>query len=157
MRKKTSAGFTLIELLVVISIIGFLAAAVMSNMNEARASARDTVRKQDLRAIQTALELHFTEYGSYTQPETSGIDTSCGDLNGLTACPSDFWDTNSNLRILVDDGFLRELPVDPINDVVYNYYYEVFNAGQFGYPNSGQAYALCSALETGGFFCLDNR
>ncbi|MBI4175020.1 prepilin-type N-terminal cleavage/methylation domain-containing protein [Candidatus Berkelbacteria bacterium] len=52
-----SEGFTLIELLVVIAIIGILAGLVSVNLNSGRARARDGERRNDLKSIQTALEL----------------------------------------------------------------------------------------------------
>ena len=68
--KKQNGGFTLIELLVVVSIIGVLSSIVMTNLNSARAKARDAVRKIDLKQLQTALILYQDSYGVY--PSTSG-------------------------------------------------------------------------------------
>lgn len=51
-------GFTLIEILVVIAIIGSLSALLLPNYMEARMRARDTQRKNDLKAIQKALEIY---------------------------------------------------------------------------------------------------
>lgn len=65
MRKS---GFTLIELLVVISIIGLLSSVVLASLSTARARARDTRRIEDLRQIQTALELYFNGHSVYPAP-----------------------------------------------------------------------------------------
>lgn len=60
-----SRGFTLIELLVVIAIIGLLATLSVIGFENARAKSRDTKRKQDLRAMQKALELYYNDNGVY--------------------------------------------------------------------------------------------
>ena len=70
MQKKKNKGFTLIELLVVIAIIGILAAIGLSALTSARAKARDSKRKSDLREVSTALELYYADNGYY--PEVNG-------------------------------------------------------------------------------------
>lgn len=58
-----SSGFTLIELLVVIAIIGILASVVISSLDDARASARDTKRLLEVKQLQTALEVYANKNG----------------------------------------------------------------------------------------------
>lgn len=79
-------GFTLIELLVVISIIGVLASLVATNLNEARARARDVNLKQNLAQLKTALRLYYNDYNKY--PAQCGVNTiaGCG-ATGTTCCP----------------------------------------------------------------------
>ncbi|MBT3816923.1 MAG: prepilin-type N-terminal cleavage/methylation domain-containing protein, partial [Candidatus Magasanikbacteria bacterium] len=62
MNKK---GFTLIELLVVIAIIGLLSTLAVVALGSAREKARDSKRLSDLKQMQTALELYYTDVGSY--------------------------------------------------------------------------------------------
>ena len=62
---KRSTGFTLIELLVVISIIALLASVVLLALNGARLKSRDAKRVGDLRQLQIALELYFSDNSSY--------------------------------------------------------------------------------------------
>jgi len=62
MNKK---GFTLIELLVVIAIIGLLSTLAVVALGQARVKARDSKRLSDLKQIQTALELYYTDNSAY--------------------------------------------------------------------------------------------
>jgi len=62
---KPQPGFTLIELLVVIAIIGMLATLAVVSLNNARTKARDAKRISDIRQIQTALELYFSDNDLY--------------------------------------------------------------------------------------------
>lgn len=58
-------GFTLIELLVVIAIIGLLASVVLASLSTARQKGRDARRIADLREVQTALELYYSDHNAY--------------------------------------------------------------------------------------------
>jgi len=157
-RRSLEKGFTLIELLVVISIIALLSSIVLSSLNSARVKARDTTRKIDLKQLETALEFLYDKRGAYTQPEAMCSDTSYG---GLGACGAaggaGDWDANSDMRDLINDGFISSLPKDPLNNSTYKYTYEPWNAGEGGYTNAGQAYDLCATLEAGGTFCINKR
>lgn len=84
-------GFTLIELLVVISIIGILATLVTANLNAARSRGRDTVRKADLKTIQTALRVYYNDVGSYpTDPQlVFGQEFSSGNTIYMNTVPND--------------------------------------------------------------------
>jgi prepilin-type N-terminal cleavage/methylation domain-containing protein len=150
-------GFTLIELLVVISIIGVLASVVLASLNSARISARDAQRQLDLRAMKTALEMHFNDRGSYTQPETGRVDTSIGELAG-GATPTGDWALNSNIRELVTQGYLPQAPKDPINDATYFYTYEPNDANELPGVAEGRAYLICATLEkTGNQYCVGSN
>ncbi len=63
--KNNQKGFTLIELLVVVSIIGLLSSIVFASLNNVRAKARDVIRKQTLKQLQTALQLYYNDFGAY--------------------------------------------------------------------------------------------
>lgn len=71
MNKK---GFTLIELLVVIAIIGLLSTLAVVALSSARQKARDSKRLSDLKQVQTALELYYTDNNAYpTAASTSTL------------------------------------------------------------------------------------
>ncbi len=94
----TRTGFTLIELLVVISIIGILSAVVLTSLNGARQKGRDARRISDVKQIQLALELYYDANNRYP----------------LTIGPA-------NNSVLVNNGFIASLPIDPSNNAVYEY------------------------------------
>jgi len=79
-------GFTLIELMVVIAIIGILASIAMPNMRRAPQQAKEAVLKEDLYQIRSSIDQYLGDHGEYP--------------------PS--------LQGLVDAGYLRFMPVDPI-------------------------------------------
>ncbi|MDI6603090.1 MAG: type II secretion system protein [Patescibacteria group bacterium] len=157
--KPSNRGFTLIELLVVIAIISLLASVVLVNLQGAKAKARDSIRKQDLRTIQMALELYHISYGKYP-PEGHWCDSSIG-TQSTSGCPvkppqSD-WGATSDLRILITEGLLGSLPKDPINNSDYYYWYEPDTEGQGTPPcpvNSCR-WELCAKLEgSGTTYCV---
>lgn len=65
MNNKNQKGFTLIELLVVIAIIGLLSTMSVVALNNARQKSRDAKRLSDMKQVQTALELYFTDESEY--------------------------------------------------------------------------------------------
>jgi general secretion pathway protein G len=79
-------GFTLIELLVVVAIIGILAAVAVGQYQRNIVKAKEAVLRENLFTMRTQINNYFADKGRY---------------------PSD-------LRELVDDHYLREVPFDPI-------------------------------------------
>lgn len=94
MNKK---GFTLIELLVVIAIIGLLSTLAVVALGSARQKANDAKRLADIKQIQTALELYYTDSSSYPVAATA---INLGDTNYIclneasgfttTGCPNPY-------------------------------------------------------------------
>ncbi|MCC2631080.1 MAG: gspG [Candidatus Paceibacter sp.] len=155
-------GFTLIELLVVIAIISLLSAMVLGTLNTARAKARNAKRMSDLHQITLALNLYYQNNGNYP-PEGLCIDSSIGSNSCAFPNPPEAdWHASSDLRTLVAAGFLPQLPVDPINDLNYNYYYEPDSTGQGTAPLplctvNSCSYVLRARLErTGTVYWYDD-
>ena len=73
---RTTKGFTLIELLVVIAIIGVLASIVMVSLSGAKAKSRDARRQADIKSIQLALSLYYSENGMYPKSIYAGAGTA---------------------------------------------------------------------------------
>ena len=79
-------GFTLLELIVVIAIIGILAAIVIPNLKQGPRRASEAVLRTDLHTMREVIDQYYGDKGHYP--------------------PS--------LETLVDDGYLRSVPYDPI-------------------------------------------
>jgi prepilin-type N-terminal cleavage/methylation domain-containing protein len=77
--KLSMAGFTLIELLVVILILSTLSGIILTVLNSTgvQGKARDSQRMGDLKRIQTALELMYSDTRSYPiQADWAAADTA---------------------------------------------------------------------------------
>jgi general secretion pathway protein G len=118
MNKK---GFTLIELLVVIAIIGLLSTLAVVALSSARLKARDSKRLSDLKQVQTALELYFTDNNAYPAGAAINLGTAnyicLNDAAGftVTGCA---------------DPYMGLVPSDPLS--TQNYVYTVA-AGNLSY------------------------
>jgi general secretion pathway protein G len=85
---RSARGFTLIELLIAIAIIGILAAIAVASLRQTPQRAKEAVLKQDLFVLRDLIDQYFADKGKYPD----------------------------SLRSLVDDGYIRKLPVDPITE-----------------------------------------
>ena len=104
-------GFTLIELLVVVAIIGLLSTLAVVALGSARAKSRDAKRLSDLKQIQTALELYYTDKGSY--PAGDGINLGTTDY----ACLG----TAGFKEAGCTSPYMATLPKDPNGASYYKY------------------------------------
>lgn len=84
--RRGQRGFTLLELIIVVAIIGILATIAMPAMKDMPRRANEAVLKTNLRTLRDVIDQHYGDKGFYP--------------------PS--------LEALVDAGYLRKLPVDPI-------------------------------------------
>jgi len=103
-RKTTTrqqAGFTLIEVMVVVVILGILAAVVVPRIMDNPDKARITKAKQDIRAIESALDLYRLD--NFTYPTTDQ------GLEALVSAPSDL----ASAANYKQGGYIRKLPTDP--------------------------------------------
>lgn len=62
---KNTAGFTLVELLIAIVVIAILAAISVVAFNGIQERARDSQRKHEVQTIARALEMYYSEHGTY--------------------------------------------------------------------------------------------
>ena len=115
---KIKFGFTLVELLVVISIIGILSTVLLANFNAARERSRDTQRKADLRNLQTALRLYYSDYGSFPTSSSANEIKGCGQ-GGIYSCP---WGSTSGF-VADSKVYMQVMPKDPLPSQSYQYVY----------------------------------
>ena len=85
---RKARAFTLLELIVVVAIVGILAAIAMPNMINTPRRAKEAVLKTNLRTLREVIDQHYGDKGSY--PPT--------------------------LEALVDEGYLRDVPFDPMTE-----------------------------------------
>jgi len=95
------SGFTLIEVMVVVVILGILAAVVVPRIMDNPDKARITKAKQDIRALESALNLYKLDNFSYPSTDQG--------LEALVTAPSDL----SNSSNYKQGGYIRKLPKDP--------------------------------------------
>jgi len=101
MNYRQVSGFTLIEVMVVVVILGILAAIVVPKIMSRPEQARLVKVKQDITAIQSALDLYKLDNSIYPSTDQG--------LQALVTRPT----TPPVPRDWKSDGYLQDLPMDP--------------------------------------------
>lgn len=126
-RIHPKTGFTLIELMTVVVIIGLLATSVTLIISKHQQRARDARRVEDITSINEALKLYYQQKFNYPhENDTCSVNGSLFDTSNCNN--SGNWADNGIKTELVNNGYLKNLPVDPINKYKFQYYYEPFAA-----------------------------
>jgi prepilin-type N-terminal cleavage/methylation domain-containing protein len=139
----THKGFTLIELLIVIGIISVLTVAVILTLNpqELLRQSRDASRLSDTQTLNRAIALYLTGVTTpqlalsyttcYMSQVTTGVAPRCGGRFAATTLMSGTttalvngtgW-LPINFNQLSSGAPLGNLPLDPVNDTAFGYYY----------------------------------
>ena len=84
--KPSQKGFTLIELIIVFTLIGILVGLALPSYQTGTRRAREAVLKENLFILRTLINQYYTDKMKYP----------------------------ASLQTLVDEGYLREIPMDPI-------------------------------------------
>lgn len=82
------SGFTLLELITVVAVISILAAIALPNYRAAIIQSKEAVLKEDLYRFRDLIDQHYADKGTYP----------------------------ASLEALVEAGYLRKLPVDPMTN-----------------------------------------
>ena len=95
-------GFTFLEVLIVLSLVGILVAVALPAYRDSTLRAKEAVLRQDLYRMREALDEYYADQRAYPQM----------------------------LSDLVDKGYLREIPVDPITSASDTWQVEYVGFGQ---------------------------
>ena len=98
---RRRSGFTLIEVMVVVAILAILAAVIVPRVMDEPAKARRAKVQQDIRAIESALDLYKLDNYRYPTTEQG--------LEALVRPPT----SGPEPKNYKDGGYLRKLPKDP--------------------------------------------
>lgn len=115
MKRQVQQAFTLIEVMVVVVIIAILAAIVVPKIMSRPEQARLVKARQDIMAIENAMDLYKLDNGFYPSTE-QGIKALVSKPVG-TPSPDNY----------ASGGYLKTLPMDPWG---HPYHYQ--NPGQHG-------------------------
>ncbi|MGQ0619399.1 MAG: type II secretion system major pseudopilin GspG [Panacagrimonas sp.] len=98
---RRHAGFTLIEIMVVVVILGILAAVVVPRIMDRPDDARIARAKQDIRALESALNLYKLDNFNYPSTQ-QGIEALVSQPSGDP--PAKNWKNG---------GYIGQMPKDP--------------------------------------------
>ena len=126
---KQRKGFTLIELLVVLAIIGLLSTLAVVSLNNAREKSRDSKRLSDIKQVQTALELYFSDVGKYPVAASAVV---LGSANAVTLSSTNGWAASG-----AGTTYMARVPANPTP-----------NGADYSYTSAdGSTYAITFNLE----------
>lgn len=140
-------GFTLIEILVTITIMAILFGIGSVIYGNSQVAARDARRKQDMRSLQTSLELFHTKFGHYPTMHGGDSDNICQGGDHWDELFKFEFDRPNNINPLaITTDYISATPHDPLDNCVYHYTYDAvpdISLATGGYKH----YYICATLE----------
>ncbi|MEM7583809.1 MAG: type II secretion system protein [Acidobacteriota bacterium] len=114
-RRGGEQGFSLLELIIVVTVIGILATIALPNLMQTPRRTNEAVLRTNLRTLREVIDQHNGDKG-YFPP---------------------------SLDVLVEEGYLREVPFDPIYQdyewgVEYEEITEEFEPAETDLPEGGE-------------------
>ncbi len=114
-RRRGQQGFSLLELIIVVTVIGILATIALPNLLQTPRRANEAVLKTNLRTLREVIDQHNGDKG-YFPP---------------------------SLDVLVEEGYLRDVPFDPLYGdfewgVEYEDVAEEFEPAETDLPEGGE-------------------
>jgi len=138
---KQRKGFTLIELLVVLAIIGLLSTLAVVSLNNARQKSRDSKRLSDIKQVQTALELYFSDVGTYPVEAAAVV---LGSANEVTLSS-----TNGFAAAAAGTTYVGKVPSNPTpNGADYSYLSADGSTYSIGFSLEGATGGLAAGVHT---------
>jgi len=119
-RNRAQRGFTLLELLIVVALIGILTTLIVPQFRKTPQKAKEAVLKEDLYVLRDVIDQYFADKGKYPD----------------------------SLQALVDDGYLRKIPRDPITESAESWQIETVPAEEG--EESGGVYDVHSGAPGAG-------
>jgi general secretion pathway protein G len=110
---RSPRGFTLIEIIIVFTLIGILVGLGLPRYTTAVKRAREAVLKEDLYQLRKLIDLYKQDKGKYP----------------------------TSLQILVDEEYLRKIPVDPFTRSAETWV-EVMEMPSYEEMTPGQEYGI---------------
>lgn len=146
MKRSHESAFTLIELIVVIAIISVLTAFAVPNFMAARERARDAQRKNDLKQLQSAIEMYKLDSGEYpsndlfTKMKVATNTCWYNDNNDSTSGPDFITTCPTDDKVI----YMKKVVRDPNRPVAAD------NKAYFYSSSDKFKYTVCACLENQG-------
>jgi type II secretory pathway pseudopilin PulG len=103
--ERMKEAFSLVELIIIVAVLGILAAIVVPQFQEHSVTAKESVAKDSLRILRSAIELYAVQHG--------GVPPGYPDDN-----PQNGPDSGSfEIQLTINRHYMSKLPENPFNNL----------------------------------------